>query len=173
MKVGVENAVAFNFMVAGGERSLINVAEIVQEYAKGLSGWRRRWLEAALRILLHEKEFVEFDQKYPYLRGLSCVEQILAYFQVRCETDAAELENIPTEGPVVLVANHPIGSLDGLALLKAAASVRPDVKAVANRMLSRLRPLQDVFIEVDNMGAGRANRRQVEAIKAHSSKAGH
>ena len=149
------------------ERSLINVAEIVQEYANGLSGWRRRGLEALLRALLHEKEFVEFDEKYSYLRGLPCVEQILAYFQVRCETDIAELENIPTDGPVVLVANHPIGSLDGLALLRTVALVRPDVKIVANRLLSSLKPLQDLFIPVDNMGAGRASRRQIEAIRTH------
>ena len=126
-----------------------------------------RWLEAMLRILLHEKEFVEFDEKYPYLYGIPSVEQILAYFQVRCETDVAELENIPTDGPVVLVANHPIGSLDGLALLKTIAFVRPDVKIVANRLLSSLKPLQELFISVDNMGAGRANRRQIEAIQAH------
>ena len=146
---------------------MIDVAEIVREYAHNLSGWRMDWLMAVLKTLLHEKEFVEFDKKYPYLRGFSCAEQILAYFQVRCETDTAELENIPTEGPAVLVANHPIGSLDGLALLKTVASVRPDVKAVANRILSRMRPLQDLFIPVDNMGASRASRRQIEAIKAH------
>jgi len=149
------------------ERSLITVTEIVQEYANSLSGWRRRWLEAILKVLLHEKTFIGFNEKYPYLRGLPCVEQILNYLQVRCETDFADLENIPTDGPVVLVANHPIGSLDGLALLKTIALVRPDVKTVSNRLLSSLKPLQDLFISVDNMGAGRANRRQIEAIQAH------
>ena len=151
---------------------MIDVAEIVQEYARDLSGWRRRWLEAALRILLHEKEFIAFGRKYAHLRGLPCIEQILAYFGVRCETDMAELENIPTEGPVVLVANHPIGSLDGLALLKTVAFVRPDVKIVANRILSRLKPLQDSFIAVDNMGASSASRAQIEAIKAHLKQGG-
>jgi len=151
---------------------LINVAEIVQEYASGLSGWRRKWLETMLKILLHEKEFIEFDKKYPYLRGIPSVEQILAYFQLRCETDTAELENIPAEGPVVFAANHPIGSLDGLALLKTIAFVRPDVKIVANRLLSSLKPLQDLFVSVDNMGEGRANRRQIEAIQAHLKQGG-
>ncbi len=47
-----------------------------------------------------------------------------------------DLENIPSQGPVVLVANHPIGSLDGLALLRAVASVRPDVRILASQVLS-------------------------------------
>jgi len=151
---------------------LIDVADIVRERAPALAGWRKRWLEAALRVLLHEKAFVEFGEKYAYLRGLPCVEQILAYFRVRCETDIAELENIPTEGPVVLAANHPIGSLDALALLKTVAVIRPDVRIVANQMLSSLEPLRDLFIAVDNMGAGRASRNQIEAIQAHLKQGG-
>jgi len=158
--------------MARGARALINVTEIVRERAPALAGWRKRWLEAALRALLHEKAFVEFGEKYAYLRGLPCVEQILAYFGVRCEVDMAELENIPAEGPVVLAANHPLGALDALALLKTVAAVRPDVKIVANGMLSSLAPLRDLFIEVDNMGASGASRGQIEAIRAHLKQGG-
>ena len=146
---------------------MINVAEIIRKNTKSISGWRGKCLETVFKALLHEKEFIEFGEKYSCLHGLPCAEQVLDYFQLRCETDIAELENVPTEGPVVLVANHPIGSLDGLALLKTIAFVRPDVKIVANQLLSSLKPLQDLFIPVDNMGAGRASRRQIEAIQAH------
>jgi putative hemolysin len=166
------NHAGIGFIVDSGGGALINVAEISRKYATGISGWRRRWLEAVLRVLLHEKEFVEFARKYPYLSGVPCIEQIFSYFQLRCETDITELENIPAEGPVVLVANHPIGSLDGLALLKTIASARPDVKIVANRMLSSLKPLQDLFIGVNNMGASRARRHQVEAIQTHLNQGG-
>ena len=36
----------------------------------------------------------------------------------------------------MIVANHPIGSLDGLALIKLVSEIRPDVKILANQMLS-------------------------------------
>ena len=145
---------------------MINVNNIMQTYAPNSSGWRKNLLQFALKIFLHEKQFIEFDEKFPYLHGMASIEQILDYFQIRCETNISELENIPTEGPVVFAANHPIGSLDGLALLKTIAFVRPDVKIVANRMLSHLKPLKDVFIAVDNMGA-QANRQQIAEIQAH------
>ena len=151
---------------------MINVAEISRKHVAGISGWSRKWLESVLRVLLHEKEFIEFDRKYAYLRGVPCIEQVFTHFQLRCETDITELENVPAEGPVVLVANHPIGSLDGLALLKTIAFVRPDVKIVANQLLSSLKPLQDLFIGVDNMGANRASRHQIEAIQAHLNQGG-
>lgn len=49
----------------------------------------------------------------------------------------------------MIVANHPIGTLDGLALLKLIRSVRPDVRIVANRVLLQMEHLQSVFLPVD------------------------
>ncbi len=52
---------------------------------------------------------------------------------------------------MVLVANHPIGSLDGLVLLRAVAAVRPDVKVVASQLLTYIEPLRSLFVPVDNV----------------------
>ncbi len=54
----------------------------------------------------------------------------------------AQLEHIPASGRVIIVANHPIGSLDGLALLRLLGRIRPDVKIVANQLLAQLTPLR-------------------------------
>jgi len=123
--------------------------------------WQRRLLKA----LLFEKEFKQFAADYPYLRGLDLIEQVMDHFNIRCELAEGDLENIPAEGPVVLVANHPIGSLDGLALLRAVAAVRPDVKVVANQMLNHIEPLRSLFVPVDNIGY-KTNRKQIEAMQA-------
>ncbi len=57
----------------------------------------------------------------------------------------------PEYGPLVIIANHPTGTLDGLALLYAVSRVRRDVKVVTNRMLTHLEPLSSLFIPVDNI----------------------
>ncbi|KAA8996384.1 lysophospholipid acyltransferase family protein [Affinibrenneria salicis] len=124
------------------------------------------WQRAILRTLLFEREIQQFTQRYPWLRGLDLVEQILDHFSFHCEIADSDLENIPSRGPVILVANHPIGSLDGLALLRLVASVRPDVRVVANQLLSCIEPLRSLFFPVDNM-SNRTSRQQVAAMQAH------
>jgi putative hemolysin len=80
------------------------------------------------------------------------VEQVLEHLNIRCTVSARDLEQIPEHGPLVIIANHPTGTLDGLALLYAVSRVRRDVKVVTNRMLTHLEPLSSLFIPVDNMG---------------------
>ncbi len=81
-----------------------------------------------------------------------------------CELTERDLEQIPSHGPVVVVANHPIGTLDGLALLHAVGSVRSDVKVVANRLLSQVKSLNTLMLPVDNMG-NRTRRSQVALMQ--------
>ncbi|QHP82090.1 lysophospholipid acyltransferase family protein [Pectobacterium odoriferum] len=124
------------------------------------------WQKTVLRSLLFENEMQQFARRYPHLKGLDLVEQILDYFNFNCEMVEGDLENIPSQGPVVLVANHPIGSLDGLALLRTVASVRPDVRIVASQLLSYVAPLKNLFFSVDNFN-NRTKRQQVNAIQQH------
>jgi putative hemolysin len=119
-----------------------------------------------LRWLFHEKEFQEFEKTYKDSRGIEFVHDSLNYFNFQHTVDNTSLENIPRQGRVILVANHPIGSLDGLALLKLIHSLRPDVKIVANQVLSKLGPLAPVILPVDNMGRNTA-RMQFKAIQKH------
>jgi len=55
-------------------------------------------------------------------------------------------EKIPSQGKVICVANHPIGSLDALSILKAVLEIRSDVKIIANEVLSYIHPLKNLFI---------------------------
>ncbi|MFC0178800.1 lysophospholipid acyltransferase family protein [Thorsellia kenyensis] len=119
--------------------------------------------KSILRKLVREKDFHEFSAKYPHLRGIECVEQILDYFDVSSQYVADDLENIPVEGPIIIVSNHPIGSLDGLLLLKLISKVRPDIKVVANQFLSYLKPISSLFIGVDNINQS-TQRKQIEAM---------
>ncbi|MCW2479285.1 lysophospholipid acyltransferase family protein [Candidatus Symbiopectobacterium sp. NZEC135] len=129
------------------------------------------WQRSLLRALLFEREMQQFAERYPHLKGLDLVEQILDYFNFSCEMVEGDLENIPSQGPVVLVANHPIGSLDGLALLRAVASVRPDVRILASQVLSYITPLKGVLLAVDNVN-NRTKRSQINAIQNHLNQEG-
>lgn len=122
------------------------------------------WQKSLLRTLLREKEFQQFNNKNRHLKGLDMVEQVLDYLDIRCEMSERDLEQIPSHGPVVIVANHPLGTLDGLALLHAVSQVRRDVKIVTNRLLNCLESLTSLMVAVDNMG-NRTSRQQVALMQ--------
>lgn len=145
---------------------MLNVETLVQERYPRL--WRDRPLLArplvtALRLLFHEKELQQFEAASPHLRGFDFVEQVLAYFDFTYRVRDSEWERIPAQGKVVIVANHPLGTLDGLVLLKLVREVRRDVKVMANDVLSTINPLASLLLPVDNMG-GSTPRKNLRAI---------
>ncbi|WP_144392010.1 GNAT family N-acyltransferase [Pleionea sediminis] len=119
-----------------------------------------------LRYLLHEKEFREFEASYPHLDGLDFVESVLDYFNFSYSISHRDRERIPAQGRVVIVSNHPIGSLDGLALIRLVSEIRGDVKIVANEMLMTLKPLHSVMLPVNNMN-GKTPKQNFQAINEH------
>ncbi|WP_448245495.1 GNAT family N-acyltransferase [Thalassotalea agariperforans] len=108
-------------------------------------------VRSILKFLLHEKECQSFAEQYPHLEGIDFVEQVLDYFDFSYSVLDKEKSRIPSSGRVVIIANHPIGSLDGLALLKFVSDIRPDVKAIANDLLMTIKPLEKSLLPVNNM----------------------
>ncbi|MFM5361231.1 lysophospholipid acyltransferase family protein [Aeromonas veronii] len=123
-------------------------------------------LKRLLGWLLNEQAFADFSSRYPHLRGLDFVEQALTQLDFDYRVSEAQLEHIPASGRVILVANPPIGSLDGLALLQLLGRIRPDVKIVANHLLAQLAPLRPLLLPVDNM-EGKTDRQAILAMNEH------
>ena len=128
--------------------------------------WLFKSLSFVLRHLLHEREMTEFSETYPHYVDIDFVEQVLEYFNISYSTRDVEKERIPTEGKVVIIANHPIGTLDGLALIKLVSEVRHDLKVVANQMLMAVEPLHNMLLPVNNMQGG-TPKQHLEAIHKH------
>ena len=78
-----------------------------------------------------------------------------------------ELRHIPSTGPVVVVANHPLGALDGLLLLEIIKRIRGDAKLLGNELLGRVPELRDRLFLVDVFG-GRASaiRRNSQVLRS-------
>jgi putative hemolysin len=79
-------------------------------------------------------------------QGFAFIESALAQLRVHYRFAHSDRENIPTEGRVVIVANHPLGALDALALLHLVGSVRRDVRILANEVLMQLTPLHPLLL---------------------------
>ena len=59
------------------------------------------------------------------------------------------IEEIPSQGPVLIIANHPLGGLEGIALAYEILKVRPDLRVLTNELLRLIPELSELFIGVD------------------------
>ncbi len=98
--------------------------------------------------------------------GLGSVEALFDQLEVAIDIDEKQLENIPSTGPFIVVANHPFGALDGLAMILAIAKVRPDFKVMANFLLQNVEPIKDYFISVNPFETRRTVFSNVSGLKA-------
>ncbi len=110
--------------------------------------------------VVHEAQINEFIQKNRHLGSFEFIDEALQYLNFDFAVSDQDLQNIPSSGRVVIIANHPLGSLDALALIKLVSNVRKDIKVVANDFLEVITPIKSILIHVNNFKA----RQKKEAI---------
>lgn len=76
-----------------------------------------------------------------------------------------ELKKIPKDGPLIVVANHPMGGLDGIVLGALLCQVRPDVKLMANYLLGYMNEMHPWLIAVNPFGGKEATASNLSAMK--------
>ncbi len=99
-------------------------------------------------------------------RGLAFVARALERMRFSYRVAPTDRTHIPAEGRVVIVANHPLGALDALALLDLVGSVREDVRILANDVLQQLGALDELLLPCDVFGAGAGRGGLREAYRA-------
>jgi putative hemolysin len=95
----------------------------------------------------------------------SAENRILRAMRVELDIDDSSLLRIPETGPLIVVANHPFGGVEGLLLASLLRRRRPDVKIMANRLLGHIPSLRDLFILVDPFGGATAARSNTAPLK--------
>ncbi|MEN5290368.1 lysophospholipid acyltransferase family protein [Stenotrophomonas lactitubi] len=106
----------------------------------------------------------EFLRRNANVRGFDFVAAGLEFIEGRYHVDPAALARIPATGRLLIVANHPSGALDALALLDAVGRIRRDVRIVANDLLGANGPLQDLLLPVRILG-GKVQRTSLQAVE--------
>ncbi len=110
--------------------------------------------------VVHQKEINDFFKKNSHLGSFEFIDEILENLNFDYSVSHKEIENIPPTGRVVIIANHPLGGLDALALIKLLSKVRKDIKVLANDFLEVLEPINPLLININNF----KNRQKKESI---------
>ncbi len=87
--------------------------------------------------------------------GLEIFASFLDRLKVGWRCDPHDMDLIPRQGPVVVVANHPFGMVEGAVLGALLGKIRPDVKFLANSVLAAV-PGSDPFLIPVNPFGGAA-----------------
>ena len=98
--------------------------------------------------------------------GRSFWDKALAALGITVDVSDQDAQRIPAEGPLVVVANHPFGGVDGLALASLISRARPDVKLLGNSLLSRIPELRRGSFFVDPFGRSSATVANAAAMRA-------
>ncbi len=89
----------------------------------------------------------------------------LATTKVGYEIVDSSTDAIPRSGPLLVVANHPLGGAEGLILLDLLQRIRPDVRLMANYLLGRMPEMAASCFLVDPFGGPEATRRNLASTK--------
>ena len=89
----------------------------------------------------------------------------LASKYIGLDYDLCGLENIPKEGPCVVVCNHPHGMSDGIMFGDVVMKVRQDIRIVVNEFLHCVRGMRPYQIKVDVYGGEAAKRANMAGMR--------
>ena len=81
--------------------------------------------------------------------GLNFVDSAIEKLNIKYSI-SEELEKvIPSLGPFIIIANHPLGGIEGLLLLKLICKIRPDFKLQGNFLVSYIEEIKDFILPVN------------------------
>ncbi|MCX7382792.1 MAG: lysophospholipid acyltransferase family protein [Alphaproteobacteria bacterium] len=77
--------------------------------------------------------------------------------------DDAALRAIPATGPLLIVANHPYGLVDGFGLCWLASKIRPDFRLLINSVLVQAPETRDFLLPLDFSGTAEATATNIRS----------
>lgn len=135
-------------------KKFIDIEKILKEKAYKLYKWLPRFAINWLKKKLHEHDINAAMDALKDERRLEFNRKALEILGAKVESVNPGF--IPATGNVTIAANHPLGGLDGMALIKAVGEIRPDVHFFVNDILKNINNYEDVFIAVNKLGAASA-----------------
>ena len=102
-------------------------------------------------------------------KNITFFEAVLKQLDIRMEVQPEDIAKIPREGPLLVVANHPFGGIDGLALGSLLSKTRSDFKILVNQELGVFQAMKPWLFQVDILG-GKSSRAQNLRTMAESSR---
>ena len=140
------------------ENNLIDLRKIFTAKVPKLMKWMPEWLFRKIQKLLHEADINEILTKYGHLKGVDFINALIADFNLELELKG--VDNLMSNDRILVASNHPLGGLDGIALIGVVGNHRGKTLTPVNDFLMFVKPLEPIFSPVNKVGSATANREE-------------
>ena len=143
-----------------GER-FIDLDKVIKSKSERLHRWLPKFVVRWVGRLLHVDEINYLIYKYRDKFGPDFAQAILTELNV--EMEIVNPENIPSSAiNPMIVGNHPLGGVDGMALIVEVGRIRPDILFPVNDILLYLPGLRKSFVPINKFGKNTENVKVLE-----------
>jgi putative hemolysin len=129
----------------------IDLEKILNEKNPSLLKWMPSFVLNWLKRTIHQDDVNFALRESKDIKDIAFAEWALDHLQAT--TSSQGNENIPTQGGVIVASNHPLGGLDGNALIKEVGKVRQDIHFIINDILSNLPNFETIIVGVNKHGS--------------------
>ena len=129
----------------------IDVKQTIASKNKKLAKWVPRFVIRWIEKLIHQDEINKFLEKHQNDHPLDFAKYGLEEF-AQATIAVQHEEKIPQTGRYIVVSNHPLGGIDGLALISLIGKYRNDIKFPVNDLLMAIKPMHGIFIPINKHG---------------------
>src|SRR5271157_1073548 len=121
--------------------------------------------EGMERVLLFPELNAVYEQASRQGGGNHFFDRVLQVLNITYHISPEDMARIPRRGPVVLVANHPFGGVEGIILAAILRSVRPDTKLMANSLLELIPEVRDDLLMVNPFHREDSKRANIASVR--------
>lgn len=131
----------------------IDVSKVLKakmpKYYRFIPSFLVKWLERVIR----QDELNYLLLKNKDLEGVDFANAVLADLDIKLDVVNSSLLPEKGSGKYIFVSNHPLGGLDGMALISLLGKqYDKNIKFIVNDMLSQLTPFADIFLPANKVG---------------------
>lgn len=129
----------------------INIRNIIAsknpKLLKRLPSFLINWIER----FIHQDEINAILKKGKGQTGVDFIQTVFS--ETSINTKSEFIDRIPEKGGCIIAANHPLGGVDGMALMLEVSKRRRDFLFLANDILLNIKPLSSLFLPVNRVGS--------------------
>lgn len=146
----------------------LKLAEILQSKAPKLAKKLPRFVIWLLERLIHQNHMNEYIDYVQGATGVDYFKKIMEFSKIKVEVSG--LEHLEAGKPYIFASNHPLGGLDGIALISILGDKFPNIRAFVNDILMHMHYAKPVFLPINKHGA---NSKQYALMGQEAYNQGH